>query len=192
MDAKRDARARVAERIRTLSDEQRIVLDAHIATHVTRLSFWEAAHTVFAYAAMDDEVDLEGVLRSAARDGKRIALPRIGPDRLRMDFHLLHNGVAPAERHAYGFLQPSADAPTVAPDADSLVLVPGRVFDRAGNRIGRGRGFYDRFIAGLPDGAVTVGIAYAVQLVHSVPVHDGDRPVQIVVTDAETCFCRRP
>ena len=192
MDTKRDAREGIAERIRALSDERRIVLDAQIATHVTQLSFWERARTVFGYVAMADEVDLEAVFRAAARAGKRVALPRIESDDGPMRFHLVEKGVRPTERHGFGFLQPPQSAPTATPDGGTLMLVPGRVFDRTGHRVGRGGGFYDRYLATHSDGVVTVGVGYTVQLVHSVPTHEGDQAVQIVVTDSETCFCRRP
>ncbi len=192
MDAKQDARERIAEHIRTLSDESRIVLDAQIATHITQLSFWEGAHTVYAYAAMADEVDLEAVFRAATGADKRIALPRIESDGESMQFHLLERDTRHSERHAFGFFQPPQNAPVATPDAGALMLVPGRLFDRAGHRLGRGRGFYDRYIATLSDGVVTVGIGYSAQLVQSVPTHDYDQTVQIVVTDSETCFCRRP
>lgn len=192
VNTKRDAREGIAEHIRSLSNERRIVLDAQIATHITQLSFWERAHTVFAYLAMADEVDLEAVFRAATGAGKRIALPRIESDDDQMRFHRVESDVRPTERHGLGFLQPPRSAPSVTPDAGALLLVPGRVFDRAGRRVGRGGGFYDRYLATLADGVVTVGIGYAAQLVHSVPTHEGDQAVQIVVTDSETCFCRRP
>lgn len=175
-----------------MSEEQRIVLDAHIATHITHMPFWEDATTVYGYVALDDEVDLQAVFRAARRAGKAIALPRIEKGSPAMSFRRVVDFPATLERHDYGFLQPAAGDPEVSPGAGDLMLVPGRVFDRRGHRVGRGGGFYDRFLATLSDGVVTAGVGYGVQLVHQVPSDGTDIPVQIVVTDSETCFCRRP
>lgn len=144
------------------------------------------------YMALDDEVDLQAVFRTAHREGKAIALPRIEVDSETMEFRQVEEYPASLERNSRGFLQPTTDAPVVSATPGALVLVPGRLFDRSGYRIGRGGGFYDRYLANAPSAVVTVGIGYAVQLVHSVPHGESDVPVQIVVTDNESCFCRRP
>ena len=186
METKQQLRDEAGRRINDLSPEQRIVLDAHIATHVTHMPFWSTAGTVFGYMALNDEVDLQAVFRAAVRAGKTIALPRVtGRD---MDFRVVDDYPTTLERHPFGFLQPSADAPAVQPVAGDLILVPGRMFDRRGYRVGRGGGYYDRFLGPLPESVVTVGVGYAVQLLAGVPNGSDDAAVQIVVTDSESCF----
>jgi 5-formyltetrahydrofolate cyclo-ligase len=164
---------------------------AALSEDITHMPFWDNATTVYGYVALDDEVDLQAVFRTAVRAGKAIALPRIESGSRAMSFRRVGDFPATLERHEYGFLQPAAGEPEVRPEAGDLVLVPGRVFDRRGYRVGRGGGFYDRFLADLSDGVVTAGVGYGVQLVHQVPTDRTDIPVQIVVTDSETCFCRR-
>lgn len=194
MTEKQQARENAGTAIASLSGELRIVLDAQIATHITHLPSWREASTVFGYIAMEDEVDLHAVFRSAHRAGKRIALPRIDPDGL--SFRLVGSAAfepgSELETHPYGVRQPRESAPTVSADASTLILVPGRGFDRSGARLGRGGAYYDRFLGGLDPGVVTVGVAYSVQVLRSVPHDDTDVPVQIVLSDSETCFCRRP
>lgn len=189
---KQAVRDRAAEAIAALSNEERIVRDAHIATHLTHTPFWTEAEVVLGYMALDDEVDLQAVFRAATRAGKVLALPRIDRDAPLMEFRIVEDYPASLERHPYGFLQPSPQHAPVDLTRPLLVLVPGRMFDRRGYRVGRGGGFYDRFLSTLPDSAVTVGIGYSVQLTREVPAERGDEPVQIVVTDSESCFCRRP
>lgn len=190
---KKQARILADEAIRALSGELRIVLDAQIATHVTHLPFWHEAQTVFGYLAMEDEVDLHAVLRSAYRGGKTIALPRVEDSGI--EFRAVakreYDLATSLERHPFGFLQPKSASPRVIADERTLILVPGRGFDRSGARLGRGGGYYDRFLSALDPTITTVGIAYSVQVVRSVPHDESDVPVQIVLTDGETCFCRR-
>ncbi|MFW5826567.1 MAG: 5-formyltetrahydrofolate cyclo-ligase [Alkalispirochaeta sp.] len=192
MKDKQQLRDEATRRIGEIPPEQRIVLDAQIATHVTHTPFWSDSEIVMGYVALDDEVDLQAIFRTAHREGKAIALPRIDAGSDVMEFRQVREYPASLERHPLGFLQPSAVAPVVSAPLRSIILVPGRMFDRAGYRIGRGRGYYDRYLSHVPAAAVTVGIGYAVQLVQTVPRDPADVPLQIVVTDSESCFCRRP
>jgi 5-formyltetrahydrofolate cyclo-ligase len=189
---KHQLREEVAQRIRAIAPEQRIILDAQIATHVTHTPFWASAEIVLGYMALDDEVDLQAVFRTAHREGKGIALPRIEEGSETMEFRRIDEYPTSLERNPRGFLQPAAEAPVVELSPGALILVPGRLFDRNGYRVGRGGGFYDRYLAEASSGVVTVGIGYAVQLLQAVPHGNSDVPVQIVVTDNESCFCRRP
>jgi 5-formyltetrahydrofolate cyclo-ligase len=72
------------------------------------------------------------------------------------------------------------DAGDLGPD---LVLVPGRAFDRAGGRLGRGGGYYDRFLAPLAGEGLLCGVCYGVQVVPCVPRGPGDVAVDRVLTD---------
>jgi 5-formyltetrahydrofolate cyclo-ligase len=78
--------------------EDRIVLDAQIVTHITHMPFWSEARTVVGYAAIDDEVDLEALLRLAVREGKDILLPRIEEGSRDMRFLLVEDYPASLER----------------------------------------------------------------------------------------------
>lgn len=66
----------------------------------------------------------------------------------------------------------------------NLILVPGIAFDRTGNRLGRGGGFYDRLLAEYP-GATAIGLCFDFQLVDSLPVEPHDRPVNWIVTESQ-------
>lgn len=87
----------------------------------------------------------------------------------------------------FGVTEPSPSSPTVAADELSGVLVPGLAFDREGRRLGRGQGFYDRTLSGFT--GLSVGVAYAIQLIAEVPADALDVPVRAVVTE-ESVFWR--
>lgn len=84
-------------------------------------------------------------------------------------------------RGRYEILEPNSDAPTIEANKLDLILLPGSVFDRAGNRLGYGGGFYDHFLPQAQQ-AVKVGVCFPLQVVHKVPVHPHDIPVQYLLT----------
>jgi 5-formyltetrahydrofolate cyclo-ligase len=70
-----------------------------------------------------------------------------------------------------------------------LVVAPALGFDRRGNRLGRGGSFYDRFFANQEVIASRCGLAFAEQILDSIPITESDEPVHFVVTDEEVIFC---
>ena len=89
-------------------------------------------------------------------------------------------------RGKYGLLEPRVP-PGVAGlrSGFDLVVVPGMAFDAMGRRLGKGYGYYDRFLFGLAGSAVTVGLAFSLQMLAEVPVDTWDVPVDVVVTEED-------
>lgn len=74
----------------------------------------------------------------------------------------------------------------VSPESLDFVLVPGLAFDENGRRLGRGKGYYDRFLARLDPTALTVALAFECQMFDRIPVDEHDRPVSAIVTENRT------
>lgn len=86
------------------------------------------------------------------------------------------------EKNKLGVSEPKRGF-AVEPSLIDLVLVPGVVFDTKGNRMGHGKGYYDRYLPGLKSDAKTVGIAYEVQLAANLPVNSWDYPLDALCTE---------
>jgi len=85
----------------------------------------------------------------------------------------------------YGILEPQSSE-VVEPGAIDFVLVPARGFDRHGNRLGRGGGYYDRYMSHPDFRALRCGIAFAVQLLDTLPHDEHDLPVHLLLTEGGT------
>lgn len=131
-----------------------------------------------AYAAIPPEAELKPVLEEILRQGKRLLLPRCDSDGTMTAREI--RDLTELQPGAYGILEPDPDAPVVPADEIDLILVPGLAFDRHGRRMGRGKGYYDRFLTGYA--GKTMGICTL--LVPEVPVEPLDRTMDAVVTDS--------
>lgn len=168
-----------------------------MARHLEVTPEFAAARSLALYAALPDELPTDAVVAAARRAGKRLLLPRAGrPDDAApgaLTFHAVEawDQLRPGR---YGVLEPPEGAPSEPSAALELVLVPGVAFDRAGGRLGRGMGWYDRTFppGGGASGPRLFGLAFAFQLVPAVPAGERDRRVDALVTERGVLRCDRP
>ncbi|MCZ8182385.1 MAG: 5-formyltetrahydrofolate cyclo-ligase [Beijerinckiaceae bacterium] len=135
-----------------------------------------AARIIAGYVALRDELDPAPLLAALATAGFRLALPRMTASGLAFHAHELGS---PLGKGAFGVAEPLPGAPIVAPD---VILAPLVAFDRRGNRLGYGKGYYDRAFAAHPE-AVRIGLAFAVQEVPAVPDEAHDLPLVAILTE---------
>ena len=146
------------------------------------------AATVMAYIPLPDELDIGPVLQAAWAQGKVVVMPRIIWAKHELRPIVTHNldGDMMAGRH--GLSEPAGSEELSLGDID-LVIVPAVGFDRRGHRMGRGGGFYDRFLAQPQLRANTVGITFSQQIVEELPILSHDQAVQMIVTDSGVHYC---
>ncbi|WP_210496783.1 5-formyltetrahydrofolate cyclo-ligase [Microvirga antarctica] len=133
------------------------------------------------YWPIRSEVDPRALIEGLVARGQDVALSRIIHPHL--SFRLWRPG-DPLVKSGFGVREPGPDAPEVFPKA---LLVPLAAFDRAGGRIGYGKGHFDRAIATLEKHhpVLTIGLAYADQEIERVPVESHDRRLDLIVTETE-------
>lgn len=143
------------------------------------------ARRVGLYAALDFEVATRGLAEMLLRQGVEVLLPRIREGEIEFAPVASWEDLVPGP---LGVAEPPGSAPGASAPPD-VVVVPGLAFDAAGNRLGYGKGFYDRWLA--RHRVPAVGLAFAVQEVEEVPHGPGDRPVDAWVTELGVRRCRR-
>lgn len=173
-------RAAALTRRDALNVEQRVAAAEAVAKIPIHLEI-SPGTIVAGYSPINSEIDPFPLMRALETEGAELALPVI----IKRDHALIFRSWSPDEglvRGAYGIFQPSSDAPDVDPD---IVLVPLAAFDRAGHRIGYGRGYYDRTLKPLRamKRITVVGLAFAVQEIGNVPAGDHDEQLDCVLTE---------
>lgn len=173
---KADLRAWALARRDALDEPTRRHAAADIARHVASLPLPPGA--VAAYWPIRSEADVRPAADLLRARGHDMALPCITDTGLL--FRLWRAGDELAAGR-FGLCEPLANAPQITP---ASLLVPLAAFDRRGHRIGYGKGFYDRAIAGLA-GVLTVGIGFATQEISAVPDEPHDQRLDFVVTERD-------
>lgn len=156
-------------------------------------AFWEA-DLLLAFLSMPDEIDTAPVIDKALALGKDVAVPRISGDSI--EFVLLPEDWRSWPLDRWQIPTPPANLTSLSTGqinhADCLVLVPGLAFDRQGGRLGRGKGFYDRFLATLQSerenqestgSLVICGYCHQTQIIDEVPLSPDDQLMDEVISD---------
>ena len=177
--------------------EQLAAKSSAICKKILASSEYQNAQIIFAYMALPDEVDLTDVIKQALQDGKKVALPKIiSKEDGIMQFFYLDPQKALAQQTssgAYGIPEPDENLPAAPdPTLKTLILVPGRAFTKDGDRLGRGKGYYDRFLGdgllrcarndGKRPNITFAGVCFDFQIKKSLPVDDRDVKMDVVYT----------
>jgi 5-formyltetrahydrofolate cyclo-ligase len=140
------------------------------------------ARTIMIYLSLPTEVDTSPLALQAWTEYKRVVAPRVEWEQKRMLPIEIHSLVSGLEAGEFGIRQP-VDGRIVSIGEIDLAIVPGLAFDEQGNRLGRGRGFYDRFLSHRDFRGVACALAVEEQVVASVPHDENDVTVDLLVTE---------
>lgn len=143
---------------------------------------YRQAEVVMVYLSLPTEADTTPLVLDAWRQRKRVLAPQIGWESRCMMPVQIRNLDTDVATNEYGVREPARGAPCPIELID-LVVVPGLGFDGTGNRLGRGRGFYDRFLGNAKFRGVACGFALEEQVVDGIPTNERDVPVSMLVTD---------
>lgn len=184
-------RETVLSRRNALTKDECLLSSRAIQTLALELPAYVASRSVALYSPAQNEVDTEEILKNALIEGRKVFYPRNGADGAGQFIRVASGDDLRAGR--YGILEPTGTERLSDGDRQDLVLfVPGIAFDAAGNRLGRGKGWYDRILASLDDKAILVALSYDFQVVEKVPTEAWDRKVHYIVTETKLIDCDEP
>ena len=180
MDSKKDIRKHVLEKRNCISDKEWEDKSRLICKKVVTHPFFLHADAIYCYVDYRHEVGTRGIIEQAWKLGKKVAVPKVNGDE--MEFYYIHSFDDLKDGYK-GILEP--EDIFLARDENAFVIMPGAAFDKSGNRIGYGRGYYDKYLYTHPDHKI-IALAFELQMVNAIPVDIHDVCPDIIITEENT------
>ena len=189
---RRALRQEMRARRRALDADARNRAAQRLAALVAKLAAYRSARIMAAYVAIEGEMDPGPLMQQAYRDGKDLYLPLVPRERHGTLRFQPWKPNMPMRPNRVGIPEPDSDNDSgIAPEKLDLIFTPLVAFDRHGQRLGTGGGFYDRTFAFLKSGAtrpLLLGLAYEFQRLEHIEAASWDVPLNGVVTEERVYF----
>ena len=182
-EEKNKLRSEFREKRAAIPEEVKKARDNKINEILSGLVSFRFSDTILIYYPLKDEIDMLPLVNKAFSMGKKVAFPKTGECGI-MDFYIIHDLEKDFEPGPFGLTEPKADCEKFEIGKDYgkvLIIIPAFSFDKEGNRLGYGKGYYDRFLDKLE--AKTIGICYYDFLSDSLPHGCHDKKVDFIVTE---------
>lgn len=180
---KDDIRRRVRARKQLLSDQERLVAAQNVFSRLEKLAAFAVSKRIMIYNSLPDELSTRLFIKKWS-DSKSFYLPRVNG----VNLEVLPYESTSLRSGAFHIEEPTGNDVT-EPMQMELIIVPAVAYDRKGNRVGRGKGYYDRLLSQTK--AFTIGVGYDFQLVDEIEINEFDVPVDLVITETHTIVRRR-
>ena len=178
-------RRKMIEKLQRTSCDEIATKSEQIKKRLFELDVFKKSKTIMFYVGKEKEVQTKDMILESMKIGKIVSVPYIESSGNReMCASLLKNFDRDLTKGEYGILFPKKKSyrPINASSLD-LIIVPGVCFDKNGNRIGRGGGYYDRFLKSVSRKAILIGLAFDFQVISSIPSDEKDIPIHIIITE---------
>jgi 5-formyltetrahydrofolate cyclo-ligase len=180
-----ELRARYKALLAAQSEEQRIAGSELACGRLLSTPFFASAFCIMVYSPLPEEVDCSLIARECLRTGRTLCVPRIDWDESELIPARVFSWPQDLVAGRKGVREPAEDMPLVSVGTIDLVVVPGLAFDRNRMRLGRGGGFYDRFLARNDLRATKAGLGFDLQLLSELPAEPHDSRLDSVVVESE-------
>jgi len=179
MRQKEELRQELKNRVKNLSAKQRSDASQRACSLLRDQKKWREARNIFFYAATTDEINLLPLMQEALTSGKKVHLPRYVPTTGEYEAAQIIC-LEDCTPQKFGILEPQEKCSSFPMNQLDLLLVPGVGFDPLGNRLGKGRGFYDRLLVHAV--GFKCGVAFDEQIVSKVPIASHDVRMNCILT----------
>lgn len=185
---KKAVRLEIRERIKRLNQREIHKFNREINSHIVNSRLFLEGKVIMGYLGEPGEVNIDQSLQTALNMGKIVCVPQIleGPGEMQAARLVTLKKLG---RDRYGIRTPQEPVEAVAPEDIDLVLTPGLGFTPAGERLGRGAGYYDRFLPRCTK-AVPMAIGYEVQAQKELPTNAHDAKVRYLCTEKGLRVCK--
>jgi len=185
MQIKIEIRKNAREKRKALTNKEQC--DLLIAKTLLNSNAYKNAKTVLIYVSLDDEIKTDSIINNALESGKTVAVPFCWDKQGNMDFYII-NSLDVLKSGSFGVREPDINkSKKLTGFNNSVIIVPGLVFDKNGYRVGFGKGYYDRFLS--KNEIYSIGLCYDELLISEVPRDEYDKNVDLIITQSSVINC---
>lgn len=182
MEKKELIRKEAIKNRKELSLQKRLLYSDAISDKLFLTDQWKKSDCILCYADFNNEVATDKIILQSILSGKKVFLPKVHGTE--MDFYRIYS-IEELERGYFGIREPvdlESEQFIFTKDEKVLMVVPGAAFDKKCNRIGYGKGFYDKYLDKYPV-KDTIGIAFSCQIYDEIPYNENDKKVTRVICE---------
>ncbi len=184
LEEKTKIRQQILKKLKLQREEHRLQKSLVIKKRLFETFEFKSANTIMFYISIGCEVETRPMIEEALNMGKRVAVPVTNVTSKKIIACEIKDLKTQLCEGPYGIQQPKKEYIKKIPINDiDLVITPGIAFDKKGNRLGRGAGYYDRFFKEVPDKTPRVGLAFDFQVVEEIPTLSHDIRITRLITN---------
>ncbi|AIY84915.1 5-formyltetrahydrofolate cyclo-ligase [Clostridium baratii] len=177
---KKELRKEIIKKRDELDCTEKTIKDKKIIEKLKDTKEYKEAKGIFVYIGFGSEINTKILIEDALEDGKEVCVPKvIKKDMVFIKINSLENLVT----SSYGILEPVGDKNNFNVDNLGLIIMPGLAFDKQGNRLGYGGGYYDKFLSNNKINVKKIALAYDFQILDKVPSEEHDIKVDSIITE---------
>ncbi|QSR89270.1 5-formyltetrahydrofolate cyclo-ligase [Methylacidiphilum caldifontis] len=166
----------------SLRPKDRITASMEITHRLCSHPVWQDSQVVALYSSLPSEPDTSDIFRLAKASKKTVLFPRVDTDYLRF---FIVDKKEDLEKNFLNIMEPRLSCIEALAESIDLILIPGVGFDRQGHRLGRGLGFYDRFLSTLSPRVCRIGLFFSFQEIPKIYTEPHDQRLDLIITEKE-------
>lgn len=186
MPSKSEIRTIVKEKMFQFKNSEKIIFDQKISDKMFNLKEYKMAKTISSYVSKDKEVDTINIINKSLNIGKNVCVPLVIKNNNFLEMRKVQS-INDLKTGSFNILEPKESTQVVNPKDIDIFLIPGIAFTQKGERIGRGGGYFDKFLSKCE--GVKVGLAYEFQVFDWFPNQSHDIKMDILITENRTVIC---
>lgn len=167
---------------RDLKKEENSLNDSKIFNNLISLNSYKRAKKVFVYIGFGSEINTKSLIEIMLKEGKEVFVPKVlEEEMIALKITSLNNLI----ESKFKILEPVGEKSDIDGKEFDLIIMPGVAFDRSGNRIGYGKGYYDKYLKDVKSDIKKIALAYELQLIEEIETEEHDLKVDSIITENE-------
>ena len=187
MSSKAEIRAIIKEKMKNLEYSSKVSMDEEIRKNIYNLREYYDSRSIFSYVSQEREVDTIYLINRSITCGKIVCVTLIVKKNSALELRIIKDFKTDLEIGNFNILEPKKHTKKIDHRNIDIFFIPGVAFGTKCERLGRGGGYFDRFLLGI--NSLKIGLAYEFQIFDSLPTEKHDITMDMIITEKRVITC---